>query len=426
MTYFLDNYRGFKNQYITLKTVNFFVGENSTGKTSLISALTILSDFRFWLSGEITSEQIEYKSFEDLYSANPTRDYFSLGLIDYDGDKSIHVLCFKDDDGFPIIFREIVYTFQGDMIVIERGTDAVNYLTIKVNTLKDKEKPLEEILSYIDSKDFRKLKMQSIKLGNLRGQRIPFSAYRQVIDANDKEVHKKFEKIRNYSSFYSINLSYLAPIRAKPLPLYSGGKQAFSPEGSHAPFILKEIISAKKDESEILKMLNEYGQESGLFDSISATTYGDKKISPFELAIEKNKTKYKISSVGYGVSQILPIITELLLNQSSQMITIQQPEVHLHPKAQASFGAFLYKIALKFKKRKFVVETHSDYVIDRFRYQLKVETTKIDSQILFFKNNGKNNIVNAISINTDGKYNENEIDEFRSFFINESFKVMEI
>ena len=426
MQYYIDNFRGFQDTYIDLKSVNFLVGENSTGKTSFISAITVISDFRFWISGEIPAELIEYNSFEDLHSVNPTRDYFSMGIIDFNDDKSLHLLCFRDDNGLPIVFREIIYSNDQNLLVIEIGKNIIQYKNIQKRTFSPNDRPIQSILDYIDSREFKKSQSKELPLGNLKGQRLPFNAYKQILEMNDETIRSNYKKIKNYNSFFSLNVSYIAPIRAKPLPLYSGSKQTFNSEGNHTPFVLKEIMSNPKSEERIIRLLNEYGKESGLFDSISATTYGDKKISPFELMIERNKSKYKISSVGYGVSQVLPIVTELLLNQATQMITIQQPEVHLHPKAQAAFGAFLNKMALNFKKRKFVIETHSDYVIDRFRYQQKVSDLKVPSQILFFTNNGKNNNIQIIPISNDGKYAILDIDEYRSFFIDESFKMMEI
>ncbi|MDP6688819.1 MAG: AAA family ATPase [Alphaproteobacteria bacterium] len=72
-----------------------------------------------------------------------------------------------------------------------------------------------------------------------------------------------------------------------------------------------------------------------------------------------------IRNVGYGVSQSLPVIVEILSRSFGSRFAIQQPEVHLHPKAQAALGDLFYQLALVEEKR-FIVETHSDFTIDRF------------------------------------------------------------
>jgi predicted ATPase len=108
-----------------------------------------------------------------------------------------------------------------------------------------------------------------------------------------------------------------------------------------------------------------------------------------------------------------------MLQSKGGLFSIQQPEVHLHPKAQSAFGEFLYKVALHDKKNIFVAETHSDYIIDRFRYQMKDSENKVSAQILFFKNDRLHNSITPIEIQNDGKYNTKSeaFEDFRSFFI---------
>ena len=55
---------------------------------------------------------------------------------------------------------------------------------------------------------------------------------------------------------------------------------------------------------------------------------------------------------------------------SGQMLLMQQPEVHLHPRAQAQLGSFLGYLAIK-QKKQFLVETHSDYLVDRVRIDVR-------------------------------------------------------
>ena len=53
-TIYLNNFRGFKKSYLTLTDVNFLVGENSTGKTSILKLIKLLSDPRFWFTFDKT------------------------------------------------------------------------------------------------------------------------------------------------------------------------------------------------------------------------------------------------------------------------------------------------------------------------------------------------------------------------------------
>jgi len=83
------------------------------------------------------------------------------------------------------------------------------------------------------------------------------------------------------------------------------------------------------------------------------------------------------------VSQSLPIIVESVLAAPSTRLLVQQPEVHLHPKAQAALGTFLVDM-VRDGKRQFVVETHSDYILDRIRQEVAEGKLPAESVVFIF------------------------------------------
>ncbi|MDP5018626.1 MAG: DUF3696 domain-containing protein, partial [Dolichospermum sp.] len=68
-----------------------------------------------------------------------------------------------------------------------------------------------------------------------------------------------------------------------------------------------------------------------------------------------------IADVGFGVSQTLPVLVALLVAEPGQLVYIEQPEIHLHPRAQISMAEILSNAAKRGVK--VVVETHSDKLI---------------------------------------------------------------
>ena len=80
--------------------------------------------------------------------------------------------------------------------------------------------------------------------------------------------------------------------------------------------------------------------------------------------------RFNLVDVGYGVSQALPILVDTLQRPAAdEVFLLQQPEVHLHPRAQAELGSFF--VSQAGKKRRFVIETHSDYLVDRVRMEIR-------------------------------------------------------
>ncbi len=85
------------------------------------------------------------------------------------------------------------------------------------------------------------------------------------------------------------------------------------------------------------------------------------------------ETYVAITEVGFGVSQILPVIALGLLSPANSLLLFEQPEIHLHPRAQAGLADFL--LCLARSGRRVLVETHSDHFIKRLRRRLAEDTS---------------------------------------------------
>lgn len=71
---------------------------------------------------------------------------------------------------------------------------------------------------------------------------------------------------------------------------------------------------------------------------------------------------------------------------------------------------------------KFLVETHSDFIVDRFRQQVSLKKLDKSSQVLFFERKKDKNVVRMIPILENGQYSEKQPKSFRDFFYNEALK----
>jgi len=78
---FLDNFRGFRNTIVPLLDVNFLVGENSSGKTSLLMTLQMFSGPQIFMESEfLASEYVNLSPFNEMVSAHSQdKTYFRLG-----------------------------------------------------------------------------------------------------------------------------------------------------------------------------------------------------------------------------------------------------------------------------------------------------------------------------------------------------------
>ena len=181
-------------------------------------------------------------------------------------------------------------------------------------------------------------------------------------------------------------------MRSRPRRTYDPSLLAQDGEGDYIPSYLANLSRRNADEWQLLKAgLEDFGKTSELFDEISIRSFGKSDGDPFQIQVRKFGKRRKgpwrnLIDVGYGVSQALPVLTELLRPDGPTMFLLQQPEVHLHPQAQAALGTLFCQTAAA--GRQLVIETHSDYIIDRVRMDVRDGTTELkpeDVSILYFE-----------------------------------------
>jgi len=94
--------------------------------------------------------------------------------------------------------------------------------------------------------------------------------------------------------------------------------------------------------------------------------------------------KFKPQNVGFGISYVLPVIVTLLTSHSEDVVVIENPEAHLHPKGQAKMGELIARAVAS--DVQVFVETHSDHVVNGIRSAVKdgIVSPK-DVNIAFFE-----------------------------------------
>lgn len=216
-----------------------------------------------------------------------------------------------------------------------------------------------------------------------------------------------------------------APIRTSPKRTYDPLKEIPDPEGSHVPMILAKAFTPDlKKSAQLRSAIDAFGQASGLFTDIDIRRIGRKEGDPFQLQVKIAGSGINLVDVGYGVSQVLPIIVDAIREPPGSTFLLQQPEVHLHPRAQAELGSFLATLAKQQQKR-FIVETHSDYLVDRIRMDIRdgKQLKPSDVAILYFERIGGAAQVRTMEIDDFG----NLIDVppgYRQFFLEEERRML--
>lgn len=242
----------------------------------------------------------------------------------------------------------------------------------------------------------------------------------QPILLNEIELQTLSRISSQVSSSIGLRPYAFAPIRTRPQRTYDPLKDVPKPEGSHVPMVLARTFSERSESSERLRQAIEmFGKMSGLFKSVEVKRKGQKESDPFQLSVKTTGQAFNLVDVGYGVSQALPIIVDVIQNPTNSTFLLQQPEVHLHPKAQAELGSFLATF-VKEQKKRFIIETHSDYLLDRIRMDVrdKKYINPGDVSILYFEGAHGGVQIHSLGIDEFGNI-INAPSTYRQFFLQE-------
>jgi hypothetical protein len=438
---FIDNFRGFTDTCIPITDVNFLVGENSTGKTSVLGLLKLFGNTEFLSptlqpQSDFADKHVTFGYFSDMVSAHASdRSRFHVGFIAVrrpvkGWPPTAAWLCtFVEDKGLPRLSNLTFYQGSGK-VTIQFTSKRIKYTGEKL------AEPLApELISTNFSGAWKqehitpKLKYNTLeeRLG-FRGRMPIFFVVSQVRGAVDAALEnnrtdKKAARFHPPDLWTSSALVWLAPIRTEPSRTYDSLTREFSPEGTHTPYLIQTTLKSK-NARKFRDFIQRVGNNSGLFEDVDIKPFGRDPTSPFEVDILLDNKAFNLRSVGYGVSQALPVLVELLDRPHGAWFAIQQPEVHLHPRAQAALGDVFFQMATTEHKR-LLVETHSDFIIDRFRMNYrKTKGEKPESQILFFERREKHNTATALPISDTGELPEEQPSSYRDFFILEELRLL--
>ena len=247
---------------------------------------------------------------------------------------------------------------------------------------------------------------------------------RQEVVTNDfsqKPCLKMLEPYhQRYADTWGDGPTRLPPFGLARVRTYDPLREVPTPEGSHVPMVLANMSRTDPKAWERLRSsLVNFGNASGLFTDIEVKRKGQKESDPFQIEIKSSSRAFNLVDVGYGVSQVLPIVVDVLQEPKDTTFLLQQPEVHLHPKAQAELGSFL-AILGKEQHKRFVIETHSDYLIDRIRMDVRDRKglRPSDVAILYFEKIKGEVQIHHLEIDSEGNI-VNTPPNYREFFLQE-------
>lgn len=296
---------------------------------------------------------------------------------------------FSITDGLRKLFTEKLNKVPSEVIEVpDNFPNSLNELAEVIFTLHEKS---PDTLRQLKTESFsNKIRTSLIK---------DYGEMRSLTHGGYREYGRLFDMSIFIEDYFSSKIKYLGPLREEPKPLYPlAGNDPFDVgiKGEHTAAVLdinrdREVTyisslnfkepSVQNKQSK-LPLKEAVADWLKYMDVASDVITKDRGKFGRELKVTTNETTIgqDLTHVGVGVSQVLPILVLCLLAEPDSTIVIEQPELHLHPKVQTLLADFFLSMSLVGKQC--ILETHSEYLINRLRFRAAAADQDSFSSIL--------------------------------------------
>lgn len=388
----LDNFKRFSNQSINLASqVTLLLGPNSSGKSSVIKALLGLKQ-----TASPTNENEVFSAQGDYVDLGIYKDY----VTNHDIKKKIKISLKIKESLNPFTRKDlrdlqVEFCFGHDF-----ATEQARLLEITVTDQKDTQSPLinlvkkqtrdsflltiseslgGELLKEIFG-DSSKTKYAALITSWKKGASVlAVDRYQFTLENTKVKAEKNEDLFRNLpitvlSRLVSSVLRgldrdffYTGPLRRSPSRSYGRTAHLLSvgPAGEHTPSVLANLKSrANKERSKERPQSKRLEQLNKWVDAIFPGCRIESKTVEELVRIEIQRAdggREIISDVGFGISQVLPILVQAAVMPADTTLLIEQPELHLHPSAQTKLAEVIADASNS--GRRFLIETHSEHFV---------------------------------------------------------------
>lgn len=377
----IKNFKSIKGKYFGLRNLNVLLGLNGMGKSSFIQCLLGLRQ----------SQSQRYGTF----SLNG--EYVKLGDS-----------------------RDVLYQYAKDR------TMAINIVFSNSKSLKlnyqyeinaDRLSIIEDNNSYNAERDYFEEITPTISLFNHSFQYLQANRHDpSTINPKSKSIVVEKRNIGNRGEY-----------AAHYIDLFSG-ENIIAEQLLHKHSISEDTLTGEKlIVKSLIKQLELWMGEISPDVNISTTEISSDQVK-LEYSYKQrnlgNTNKFKPENVGFGITYGLPVVLSLLKAKPGDLIIIENPESHIHPRGQAELGKMMALAAQNGVQ--IIVETHSDHIVNGIRVAVKEKSIDIDNVILFYfdkilkPDEQYSNIIN-VEIDENGElseYPKNMLDEWSNQLLN--------
>ena len=334
----LRNFRAFESEGIQLAPLTIFVGPNNSGKSSVLSALRLLAQTLQSADLDVPLLLGEFGTYRDVVFGNKSNRRVGLTVgFTYPG---------RGHASFAVNFK---YRAQRREVILKDSAilDGNDKVLIKTMYSRGGKQVIcelagqDELRSAFMAKPVRNLHFLP-RLAFLRFE-VERKAGVATPSLGQAKTIVEIDRRSREASWLLQSVQYIGPFRDSPLRLYpfSGERPSvLSPTGRGATDILvADYFRRGSKKRKLSNQVRDWFINASIAKDLEIKAVSDRH---YEIQFQHPVTGEfeNLADVGYGISQILPVVIAGHNLESDSIFIVEQPEIHLHPRAQAESGPF--------------------------------------------------------------------------------------
>ncbi len=337
-----------------------FFGANNSGKTSILQLLLLLKQ-------TVMEENLNFP----LNFRVPNNSLVNLG----DFDTVIH----RHD---PVLKLGISVSWKLHRKITIRG-NSIDFLSLSTSIVKKYSDMMLEHFHYTACE--HNLAIRWTDLGyRLRNNTIDVKPFRCYGVVNPTGPLEEFLPLREAFEDLFDHLHYLGPRRDDPRHDYSWRVSHPKDIGRYGEDMISALLSSRVRQLSIEEQILKWLQRLDLIDSYALNpTSNTNQDYEFLVKQYKDGPEVGLTDVGFGVSQVLPLIAQCYYAPEGSILILEQPEAHLHPKAQSELADVLIDV-VKNRNVQIILESHSEHLLLRLMRRIAEEEILADQTAFHF------------------------------------------
>ena len=361
-----------KESRIEIRPLTILAGANSSGKSSIMQPLLLMKQTLeasydpgpLLLNGP-NAKFTSVNQFISRSQKDTDRQSFSVEIEQAEG--ITHKVALSITKNQTLEIRDMII----DMIIGDGGKHSLRL------TLDQSENDLKNAISKFISKKIKGLKLEVVR------NRCFLDVDAEILDDKGEFASPLVREVFVVAVSSELlnrklrGMIHVPGLRGNPERVYN--RTATGPDfaGTFEYYVATAIAQWQEQKDDQLQALETMLAALGLTQEISAKYSNDTQIElqvgRLPKAERDGSDLVNIADVGFGVSQVLPVLVALLVAKKGQLVYLEQPELHLHPRAQYALAKILAETAKRGVK--LVVETHSALLL------LQVQTLVADGKL---------------------------------------------